>query len=77
MQVKRIAECSLEHSAILLTCIKLPSVFKTYILSILEWSLKTDFTVCLWASTLEFGTYRMGEHMHSPARAFTSHIHKE
>ena len=25
MQVKRIAECSLEHSAILLTCVKLPS----------------------------------------------------
>ena len=37
MQVKSIAECSLlEHSAILLTFIKLPFVFKTFILSILD-----------------------------------------
>ena len=35
----------LEHSAILLTCIKLPSVFKTLVLSIFEWPLKTGFTV--------------------------------
>ena len=49
MQVKSIAECSLgalfEHSAILSTCIKLPSVFKTFVLSIFEWPLKTGFTV--------------------------------
>ena len=32
-----------EHSAILLTCIKLPSVFKTFVLSIFEWRLKTGF----------------------------------
>ena len=32
MQVKFIAECSFkEHSAILLTCIKLPSVFNTFV----------------------------------------------
>ena len=66
-----------EHSAIRLTCIKLPSIFKTYVLSILEWPLKTGFTVCICASTQEFGTYRMGEHMCSLARAFPSHIHKE
>ena len=30
----------------LLTCIKLPSVFKTFVLSIFEWPLKTGLTVC-------------------------------
>ena len=34
-----------EHSAILLTCIKLPSVFQTFVLSIFEWPFKTGFTV--------------------------------
>ena len=34
-----------EHSAILSTCIKLPSAFKSFVLSILEWPHKTDFTV--------------------------------
>ena len=34
-----------EHSAILLTCIKLPFVFKTFVLSIFEWPLKTGLTV--------------------------------
>ena len=42
-----------EHSAILSTCIKLPSIFKafllpilsTFLLSILEWPLKTGLTV--------------------------------
>ena len=34
-----------EHSAILLTFIKLPSVFKTFVLSISKWSIKTGFTV--------------------------------
>ena len=34
-----------EHSAILLTCIKLPSIFKTFGLSISEWPLTTGFTV--------------------------------
>ena len=36
---------TLEHSAILLTFIKLLFVFKTFVLSIFEWPLKTDFTV--------------------------------
>ena len=45
MQVKSIAECSREHSAILSTCIKLPSVFKVFVLSSFEWPLKTSFTV--------------------------------
>ena len=38
MQVKSIAECSKgEHSAILLTFIKPPFAFKTFVLSIFEW----------------------------------------
>ena len=48
MQVKSIAECShgvLEHTAVLMTCTKLPHGFKTFILSIFEWLLKTGFTV--------------------------------
>ena len=35
----------IEHSAILSTFIKLPFVFKTFVLSIFEWPLKTGFTV--------------------------------
>ena len=34
-----------EHSAILSTFIKLPFVFKTFVLSIFKWSLKTGFNV--------------------------------
>ena len=34
-----------EHSAILLTFIKLPFVIKIFVLSIFEWRLKTGFTV--------------------------------
>ena len=46
MQVKSIAECPpLEHSAILLTFIKLPFVIKFFVLSIFEWTLNTGFTV--------------------------------
>ena len=35
----------LEHSAILLTFIKLPFVTKSFVLSIFEWPFYTDFTV--------------------------------
>ena len=46
MQVKSIAECApMEHSAVLLTCIKLPHGLKTFVLSIFKWPLKTGFTV--------------------------------
>ena len=53
MQVKRIAQKNcrmlpLEHSAILLTCIKLPFAIKILVLSILKWPLKTGFTVPLF-----------------------------
>ena len=34
-----------EHSAILLTFIKLPFVIKSFVLSIFEWPFYTDFTV--------------------------------
>ena len=34
-----------EHAAILLTFIKQPFVFKTFVLSTFEWQLKTGFTV--------------------------------
>ena len=34
-----------EHSAILLTFIRLPFVFKIFVMSIFEWPLKTGFTV--------------------------------
>ena len=39
--------CRMLHSAILLTCIKPTSVFKTFVLSIFEWPFKTGFTVAL------------------------------
>ena len=47
MQVKSIAECStgLEHSVMRLAGTKLPLVFKTCILSISEWSLKTGISL--------------------------------
>ena len=46
MQVKSIAECSKgEHSAILLTLIKLLFAIKIFVLSIFELPLKIDFIV--------------------------------
>ena len=45
MQVKSIADAPKEHSAILLTFIKLSFVIKIFVVSIFEWLLKTGFTV--------------------------------
>ena len=45
MQIKSIAECHREHSAIRSTFIKLPCVFKIFVLSIFEWPFYTGFTV--------------------------------
>ena len=45
MQVKVLQHAPREHSAILLTFIKQPFVFQTFVLSNFEWSLKTGFTV--------------------------------
>ena len=41
-----------EHSAILLTFIKLPFAFKNFVLSIVEWPLKTGLTVCRAISSI-------------------------
>ena len=61
MKVKSIAECSiLEHSAILLTCIKWKLVLKKHFWSYFEWPLKTGFTVVsnmlihIWALAWDF-----------------------
>ena len=45
MQVKVLQNAPREHSAILLTFIKLPFIIKTFLLPIFEWPLKTGFTV--------------------------------
>ena len=45
MQVKYCRMLLGEHSAILLTCFRLPFVIKILVLAILEWPLKTGFTV--------------------------------
>ena len=42
-----------EHSAVLLTFIKLPFVIKIFVLSIFEWPLKTGFTVYVFRSIVE------------------------
>ena len=42
MQIKSTA---VEHSAVLLTCIKIPHGFQAFVLSTFEWLIKTDFTV--------------------------------
>ena len=41
-----------EHSAILLTFIKLPFVIKAFVISIFEWPLKTGFTVTVFFCSL-------------------------
>ena len=54
MQVKSIAECSKEeHSAILLTFIKLLFVIEIFVLSSSGWPLKTDFTVNTMSKVFE------------------------
>ena len=35
----------MEHSAVLLTCIKIPNGFQAFVLSFNEWPLKTGLTV--------------------------------
>ena len=53
----------MEHCAILSSCTKLPPVFKTFVLTIYEWLLKTGFTVefIIWAGTWHFGTFCISE----------------
>ena len=59
MQVKSIAECSVEHSAIFSTFIKLPIVIKMVVLSIFEWSFYTGFTVFRGLTKMVDMTYSM------------------
>ena len=47
MQAKVLQNAPMEHSALLLACIKLLHGFKTFVLSSFEWSLKTVFTVLI------------------------------
>ena len=42
-----------EHSAILLTVIKLPFIIEIFVLSIFEWPLKTGFTVFYFSNHLK------------------------
>ena len=56
-----------EQSAILLTFIKLPFVFKTFVLSIFEWLLKTGFTVFPYSSASR--TRWNTEILHAPSSA--------
>ena len=45
MHVESIAECSRGAFCNTIDCAKLPHVFKTFVLLILEWPLKSGFTV--------------------------------
>ena len=54
-----------EHSAILLTFIKLPFVIKIFVLSIFEWRLKTGFTV--WALIRRLYCFKGSEYEKIPA----------
>ena len=57
----------LEHSAILLTFIKLPFVIKTFALSVFEWPLKTRFTVvCVYKLQMWTAMFQMTFHMWNP-----------
>ena len=49
-----------EHSAILSTFIKLRFVIKIFVLSIFEWPLKKDFTVCALPFSLLYNGPRRG-----------------
>ena len=47
-----------EHSAILLTFIKLPFVIEIFVLSIFEWRFYTGFTVSTLYSAVSYITYK-------------------
>ena len=50
-----------EHSAILLTFIKLPFVIKIFVFSIFEWPLKTGFIVLPIINSAEICMYKISE----------------
>ena len=49
----------MEHSAVLLTCIKIPHGFQTFVLSTFEWPLKRGFTVYICLQNVEGGSGSM------------------
>ena len=53
-----------EHSAILLTFIKLPFVIKNFILSIFEWPFYTDFTVQPFLNFIASSRYKITLYIH-------------
>ena len=71
MQVKSIAECSKEHSAILLTCIKLPFALKTLlktgltVLAILGalWLMIDPCYLCFFVISLKLRRYTVWSHL--------------
>ena len=60
MQVQSIAESSKKAFCNTLTCIKLLSVLKTFVLSIFEWPLKTGFTVFAMKLKVEILIFNIG-----------------
>ena len=77
MQVKSISECSiLEHSAIILTFIKLPVVVKTFDVSILAFSFVIGFILrCKWIMTMSVLSILM--HLINLSQVdFTNYINK-
>ena len=73
IQVKNIAECSKgEHSAKLSTFIKLTFVIKIFVLSIIEWPLKTGFIVTSRGSKLHTSVTSQGDKMHKPVSCISS-----
>ena len=58
-----------EHSAILLTFIKLQFVFKTFVLSIFEWLLKTNFTVLCQVLANLYYPFTTMDNAHLPKHA--------
>ena len=63
-----------EHSAILLTFIKLPFVIKIFFLSIFDWPFYTDFTVLTKKATNEPVKFQLSDHELLGAHAIFSHI---
>ena len=64
---KVLQNAPVEHSAVLLTCIKLPHGFKTFDLSIFEWRLTTGFTVVQSLMTPSISSFlASGDFCHLP-----------
>ena len=61
-----------EHSAILLTCIKLPFSITTFVSSIFKWPLKTGFTVYGENVNLHWKSSKFTLALHSDALVNTS-----